>query len=122
MDLPVESAACWRPAPCRASSSTPQITKQICWGIRTSIWSTSTLAAYTWQDSRRSAKRCANECGSVFLGGGGDHVVVTPPFAVEVASKRRSPGYPQNATSTEMVRPAPGSRSVTGHRSLVDTV
>jgi hypothetical protein len=48
----------------------------------------------------------------VFLGGGGDHVVPTPPFAVEVASKRRSPGYPQNATSTEMVRPAPGSRSL----------
>jgi hypothetical protein len=33
-----------------------------------------------------------------------------------VASKRRSPGYPQNATSTEMVWPGPGSRSAIAHR------
>ena len=30
-------------------------------GILTSVLSTSTLAAYTWQDSRRSATHCASE-------------------------------------------------------------
>jgi hypothetical protein len=35
----------------------------------------------------------------VLLGGGGDHVVPTPRFAVEAATKRRLLGYPQSATS-----------------------
>ena len=41
MDLPVASGTYRRPASCRASFSRPQITKQICWGILTSVLSTS---------------------------------------------------------------------------------
>jgi len=39
----------------------------------------------------------------VFLGGGGEHVVPTPRFAVEAATKRRPLGYPQSAKSTAMM-------------------
>jgi hypothetical protein len=40
----------------------------ICWAIRTSVLSTSTLAACNWQDVQRSATLFGNEYEAVFLG------------------------------------------------------
>jgi hypothetical protein len=59
--------------------------------IRGSALSTSTFAACTLQDRLRIATRFASECGSMFHGSGGDHLVPAPRLAVKVAIRRRPP-------------------------------
>jgi len=104
--------ACWRPRCVGPAPPGMQIARRICWVIRTSVLSTSTLAACTWQDRLWIAARFASECGSILLCVGGDHLVPAARLAVKVARGHRPPAYPQTVTSPAMMPPAPGNPTV----------